>query len=397
MIDPRFSKDCQRRARARRRRADVPWGVLRSWRWLAVIALGGLLAATPAAIGSLPVGHSTISAAQLLDRIQHSTGTPYSGYAQATGSLGLPVSDQFSSVADLFGGQTQMRVWSRGARNWRVDTISLTGESDVHQDGTNLWTWAYETNQATLTIEPSAPAVRLPVAGDLLPTTLARRLLSEATPSEVSRLPDRRIAGHDVAGLRLRPRDKASTIDEVDVWADPASGLPLAADVRGQGANVVSTRFLDFSPATPSARDTAFTPPQGAHLRTTSDPDIAALIDRLGVATPPARLAGFGRNPQLPSLGSIGVYGRGVTEFAASPLFGHIARSLRRQLSTTTGVTSSAAGQAVTVGPLTLVLTTRLPLVTDPDGDIGTSWLLVGTVTQSTLLAAAAQLTASGR
>jgi hypothetical protein len=329
-----------------------------------------------------------------LARIQASGNVAYSGYAESTGGLGLPVSSQFSSIADLFGGTTQMRVWSRDRTDWRVDAVSLTGESDVHEIGTSIWTWGYESNEATLILEPQPPAVRLPVAGDLLPTTLARRLLSEATSSEVHRIGDLRIAGRDAAGLRLVPGDAVSTIDHVDVWADPSDGLALRVDVSGAGSTVVSTRFLDLSTATPPAADVGFTPAPATQRRVTGDVDIASFINRLGLAKPPASLAGFARNAAAPNLGSVGVYGRGVAEFAAAPLFGRTAGSLRRQLSTTVGVTTSAVGQSVTIGPLSLVLTPDTP--GNGPGQ-GLEWLLVGTVSQRVLTAAAAQLLVSGQ
>ncbi len=366
--------------------------MLRSWRWLVVAAVVAVLCATPAVVSHLPFPHSAIGAAALLARIQASGNVAYSGYAESSGGLGLPVSSQFNSIADLFGGTTQMRVWARDDSHWRVDAVTLTGESDEHQLGTSIWTWEYESNQATLIREAQPPAVRLPVAGDLLPTTLARRLLSEASPRDVHRIGDVRIAGRDAAGLRLVPAESASTIDHIDVWADPSNGLALRVDVYGAGSTVVSTRFLDLSTATPPAADIGFIPAPAAQRRVTGDVDIASFINRLGLAKPPASLDGFLRNTAAPELGSVGVYGRGVAEFAAAPLFGRTAGSLRRQLSTTAGVTTSAAGQSVTVGPLSLVLTPDSP--GDGPGQ-GLEWLLVGTVSQQTLTTAAAELLAS--
>ena len=147
------------------------------------------------------------------------------------------------------------------------------------------------------------------------------------------RIGDLRIAGRDAAGLRLVPANSASTIDHVDVWADPGDGLALRVDVYGAGSTVVSTRFLDLSTATPSNADIGLTPAPAAQRRDSQDIDITSFINRLGLAKPPAWLAGFARNAAVPGLGSVGVYGRGVAEFAASPLFGRTAGSLRRQLS----------------------------------------------------------------
>jgi hypothetical protein len=356
------------------------------WRWLVVLFGVVALIALPAAISAIPAHQSGIAAEDLLSRITHPRAVGYSGYAESSGGLALPVTRQFSSIGDLFGGNTQMRVWWRGTRDWRVDTIGFAGESDVHVRPRGTWTWDYESNHATWT-ERSAPAeVRLPAAGDLLPTQLARRLLSEASADEVSRLPSKRIAGRSAPGLRLRPTAAESTIDHVDVWADLASGLAMRVDIHGKGSgNVLTSRFLDFSTHLPPARDTAFSPPSRARIHILTDPDLISAIDRFGLGAPPAQLGGLSRNAALPSLGSIGVYGIGVTEFAAVPLPDQIAYSLKQEL---TGVANTTQdGLSTAVGPLSLLLT-------NPDPN-DTTWLLTGTVTLRTLSVAAGQL-ASG-
>src|SRR6185503_14565060 len=40
--------------------------------------------------------------------------------------------------------------------------------------------------------------------------------------------------GRDAAGLRLRPSDNGTTIDRVDVWVDPATGLALRVEIYGK-------------------------------------------------------------------------------------------------------------------------------------------------------------------
>ena len=341
-----------------------------------------VLVALPAAIGALPVRQSSITAIDLLTRIRQSSGQVYSGYAESSGGLALPVTRQFNQVANLFGQGTQMRVWYRGRTDWRVDTITTAGESDLHVGRAGTWIWDYESDTATWMGGAVDPAVRLPTAGDLLPTYLARRLLSEATPDQVRRIPAKRIAGHTAPGLRLTPHERESTIEYVDVWADEGTGLPLRVDVVGSGTTVLTSRFLDLSTRQPSARDTLFVPPPGARLETQTQVDVAAELDQFGDVTPPSSLAGLPRNPQLPAFGSIGIYGSGVTEFAAAPLPGRIAFSLQYQLEGTAAKTKY--GLALAVGPLSMLLTKF-----DLTGD---AWLLTGTVTQAALARAGAQL-----
>src|SRR4029453_13306921 len=85
---------------------------------------------------------------------------------------------------------------------------------------------------------------RLPQAPDLLPPDLARRLLADAAPGDgLTALPPRRVAGIAAAGLRFTPGDPDTTIDRLDVWADPATGLPLQVELAGG----FPSRFLALS------------------------------------------------------------------------------------------------------------------------------------------------------
>lgn len=350
-----------------------------------------VLSALPGVIGRLPAGHSQVSPATLLTRVQASADVAYSGYAESTGALDLPVSaGQFGSLSDLFGGSTQLRVWSRSSLDWRVDQISATGETDRFSVPDGIWSWNYEADTATLDFQAAGVAVRLPRADDLLPANLARRLLSQATPTQVSRLADARIAGRDAAGLRYTPAAAQSTIAHVDVWALAATGLVLKVQVfgRAEAVPVVATSMLDVSISRPAASVTAFVPPPHARIQQQNAPDIVAFINQLGRVTPPRQLAGLARADQNSGLGAVGVYGQGVTRLVAIPLFDRTADQLRAQLSRAVGASTAGTGAiSIGVGPLNLLLAA-------PEGGPGegSSWLLVGTVSAATLTTAQAQL-----
>ena len=294
------------------------------------------------------------------------------------------MTDQFNSIADLFGGTTQLRAWWQNPTSWRVDTVDATGENDLHTDATGTWAWDYESNTATRESGTSAP-VRLPRADDLLAPTLARRLLSEAAPSEVTRLPNKRIAGRDAAGLRLVPSDPRTTISRIDVWALPSSGLALAVDVyaKGTSATTLTSVMLDLSTSRPSTSTIAFTPPDGAKVQVEGRADIVTALDQFGRTQPPETLAGLDRG-QTTDLGAVGVYGRGVTQLIALPLSARLNGSFQHQLTSAVGASAAAAGTTLGVGPVNLLLTTTRAN--------GSAWLLVGTVDQATLAQAAAEV-----
>jgi outer membrane lipoprotein-sorting protein len=355
-------------------------------RWGAVVAGVAVLAALPWAVSRLPAGSNTMTAPALLARIAASTSQGYSGLAESTGGLALPVTSQFNSIADLLGGQTQLRVWWRAASDFRVDQIDVTGETDTVQDAAGMWSWDYEANVATRSDDVAQAKVRLPRAADLLPPEVGRRLLSQAQPAELSRLGSERVAGQDAMGVQLHPSSPATSIGRVDVWADKASGLPLRVAVYGRsGGAVLTTKFLDVSTSRPDAARTAFTPPPEARVRRQGRLDIAAAIDRFGGDQPPSQVAGLARNNEMPAIGAVGIYGRGVTELAAVPLPEDVAASLRDQLASTPGVAETPdGGFVISVGPLSL-------LIAEPSST-GAAWLLTGTVTSETLRTAEAQL-----
>lgn len=361
---------------------------------MAVAALTAALGLAPAAVAAWPTTSDPVSAPSLLARINASTAVGYSGYAQSVGGLSLPITTQFSGLVDLIGGTTQMRVWWQADDRNRVDVVSAVGETDLIRDATGTWQWDYQGAKATRTRVAPDVRVRLPVAGDLLPTELGRRLLSEAEPAEVSRLPVVRIAGRDAPGLRLRPAAPQSSIDHVDVWADPATGLPVRVAVFGTGAATaaVTTSFLDLDTTRPADTQLQFEPPFGTHISYVDGPtqnDLVSAVDRFAPAKPPAILAGLERTDRGEGFGAIGVYGRGVTELVAVPLWGRIAGPLRTQLTATSTTQNPDGSVLLGAGPIGLLLTA------DQGG--GRSWLLAGTVTTATLTAAAAQLTGSDR
>lgn len=353
-------------------------------RWGAVAVGVTLLASLPSAVRLLPVSDSGLTAGELLAKVQGSARAGYSGYAEAVGGLNLPLTDQFSALTDLFGDRTRLRVWWRGRDDFRVDALTATGETDLHQDATGSWTWDYEDDHAQRT---APAAVRLPAPADLDPAQLGRRLLSEADAAEVSRLPDRRVAGRDAPGLRLRPTDPQTTVTNVDVWVDPDTGLPLRVGVYGANSArpVVESSFLDFTSTMPSRADTAFEPPPGQHTTVESGTDdLASRVDTFAPFLPPERLAGYPLRERVDGLGSIGTYGRGVTVLVAVPLPGQVAFRLDRQLGDTPGIQETAAGPLLAVGPLSLLLTDRVLG--------GRTWLLTGTVSTAALLRAADDL-----
>lgn len=348
-----------------------------------MVLAAALVVGVPVAVRSRAAG--PVAEPELTDlvaRVQASDEVGWSGRAQSRGSLQLPDSDSFATLGQLLGEEVELRAWWLGPRSWRVDRIRSTGEIDTFRDGGGQVRWVFESERATFS---PVSTIRLPDAVDVLPATLGRDLLQGARADEVSALAPARVAGVDAVGLRLRPSDTSTTIDHVDLWADPGTGLPLRVDLYGTGTTlpVLTTAFTDVTLTSPEAATVRFSAPADVTLAYEESTDVAAAANALQQFDLPATVAGLStRDGQDP--GAVGVYGRGPTTMIVFPLRGSVARPLRDQLSRNGAATQTAAGTLAPVGPISVLLT-RVP-------GRGGGFLLAGTVTPQTLTAAAAQL-----
>ena len=338
------------------------------------MAGGALLVAVPSAVAMLPVDGPPMTTAALLAKVRASGSVAWSGYGESRGTLDVPDVQQLGDLASLVGGTTRLRAWWRDRNDFRVDALSLVGETDVAQDATGSWTWSSADRRA-LRLDGTLP-VRLPQPGDLLAPILGARL-SRTSDVAASPLAVRRVAGRAAVGVRLVPRHPGTTtVDAVDLWADPGTGLPLRVEVRAGGRVALTSLVLDLDLARPAAARTSFAPPRGVAVSRQDAPDLAALVDRFSPYALPSVLAGLTRTDAVRGLGSGGVatYGQGLGAFALVPLPRNVARDVTRSLASRAGIVST---------PLINALVVR---------DGRRTYLLAGTVPGSVLDRAASQL-----
>jgi hypothetical protein len=202
-------------------------------RWGAVLAVVVVLCAIPVAINVWPARAADIGVPALRERIAASARQALSGYAQSTGLLPLPSLPNLERVTALVSGTTEMRTWYAGPDRWRVDVIAGGSERDTYQTPDGQYVWDYEDNQLSHIVGDQP--LRLPRAADLTPPELVRRIFDLAAGDRFEPVADKRVAGRAAAGLRIVPATADTTVDHVDVWADPASGLPLQAEVTAKG------------------------------------------------------------------------------------------------------------------------------------------------------------------
>lgn len=358
-------------------------------RWALVAGGVALLCLLPVVDSALPVTVPRLSVSQLRARILDSPRS-YAGYVESNATFGLPALSGFGSVTSLLDGVTRMRVWQASSDRWRVDVLTDVGERDTYQTPHGSFIW--DSGTELLTEVLGRYPLRLPRAADLVPPSLALRLLHMAGPrARMSELPPRRVAGVAAAGLRLIPGDPASTVEHIDIWAEPGTGLPLQVEVFGRdnGQPALETQFLQVSAWHPTAA--VLTPQRGpgTAFTQTDAADLSGALGDLGPVILPGTLAGRARLATPFGFGQVGIYGRGLATFAVLQLGGSTGLRLISAARYDGGVSIKVRhGTGV-------VVSTRLitAVLLHPNAAAGT-FVLAGFVNRQLLQRAAMQLAA---
>ena len=355
------------------------------WRGLVVGGLVAVLVALPGLVGALPARDRPVGAGELLARVLASDQVAYQGYAEARAGLGLPDVPRAGRVVALLGERTRMRAFVAGPDRWRVDELTPIGERDLYADGSTTMAWDSGDRRVTVT-DGEAP-VRFARPADLLPPELGRRVAAAAEAGEATRLGARRVAGVQALGLRITPRSEGTTLTRADLWADPATGLPVRVELtaKGQDEPIVTAAFLDLRLGAPDPGHVRFDLPGDAEVERDEAPDLARAIDRFSPFVLPDPLAGQPRRTRV--AGAASTYGRGfdlvaVLAFPAS--FSPRTRAFLDKVPSRTGPWGEAS-----------VIATPLlnGMIFERDG---VAYALAGTVTQPAIDRVAAELAHDG-
>jgi hypothetical protein len=350
-----------------------------------------VLCGLPVIASALPTSMPAMTAGQLRARILASADESYAGYAESNAAFGLPPLAGLTGVTALFDGPTKMRVWEASPTQWRVDVLSDAGERDTYQLGRRTYIW--DSGAELLTEVSGRQSLRLPRPADLVPPALAQRLLAEVgRQARFSVIPPLRVAGQGAAGLRVTPADPESTIGHIDIFAQPATGLPLMVEVFGRGSAGASTpellsQFFQVSSWRPDFG--VLTPRRGpgTGFTVTRADNLAGVLSKLVTLALPPQLAGRDRQPT--GFNPFGVYGGGLAAFAVLGLPGSAEPNLVAQALSAGGTALAMSGGigALISAPLINAVIIR---PSDPD----TIFVLVGTVSPSVLEQAAGMLMA---
>lgn len=361
-------------------------------RWLAVAAgvaaLVASIALAPTALRSIDAAASPyepMTPERIVEQVLASADVGHQGVAQSRGSLGLPDLPRLSGVPALLGATTRMRVWWATPDAWRVDTLTLNGETGTYGVGSNTVVWDFES--AELTTFLGVDGARLPRPDDLLPPQAARRILAGlGSDDRVEPLPDEWVAGRTAAGIRILPGDARSTVAHVDLWVDPASGLPLDLRIVGaDGLDALVSTFLDLDVEPPAADVIAAPAAPGAHRDVVSTPDIVAAVDEHSPWLLPDTLASLPVSRSV--LQGTATYGSGLVRFALLPLPRDTAGDIVEG-----AIEGGATFLQLTGGSGAVVTSSVLNAVVIRGNDRDHAYVLAGFVTVDTLSAAAQEL-----
>lgn len=249
-------------------------------RWFAplalVLAVGGtgIVAATADADPRL----APKTAEQLLVDLQGAEVDGLSGTVVQKAELGLPALPSVggadtSQLTSLLSGSHTLRVWYAGPEKARFALLDKAlGETDVIVDGTQLWTWSSQENEATRRTlpEPSSDQRRVQAPETpLTPQQAADKALAALGSSTVVSTDSTvKVAGRPARELVLRPKPEdtaGSLITAVRIAVDDVTSTPLRVQVLGTGGTTVAEvgfESVDF--AVPDDQQFRFNPPKGA-------------------------------------------------------------------------------------------------------------------------------------
>jgi outer membrane lipoprotein-sorting protein len=329
--------------RGRQARWAVPAG--------AVAAVGMVIAGSVIAHGQATPALPARTTAQLLAAVDNPAALPsaMTAVVQETASLGLPdlpgSSDPLSGLSLLSGSHT-FKIWYDGPAKVRVAVPVTMGETDLRRDGSSVWLWDSQTNQAThyilpagtATTVPSVPAQNVPA-----PPQLAKQILAAVgSTTTVGLQQNVTVAGQPAYQLSLAPKASSSLIGQVRIAIDASNSLPLQVQVfaRGAASPAFSVGYTSLSFATPAAANFAFSPPPGAKVKTVTVPagrgagnvGLGGVLPNLPAGTVPASMKVAPPPPGSVTLQMSGNGGKTVTVTGGKPLPAAVRKQLEAAL-----------------------------------------------------------------
>lgn len=275
----------------RRRRWAVPLVA-------ALAAMGFAAAPNLMPAGAAQPDLPPLTPAELLTKAQTAQVTSLSGTIAMTANLGLPAlpgsltgGGSTGLLTSLLSGTHTAQIWLDGPDHQRLALNAPMAETDWIHNGHDAWSWDSTTQRVVHVTMPAPTASQSPRTPDKAdaaepskpaeqtPEALANELLAQVDPTtKVTVQSPRYVADRPVYQLVIAPRSTASTIGQISISVDAATGLPIDVAITPAGATspAFELGFTQLSFDKPSASEFAFKPPTGASVTESADP--AALL-----------------------------------------------------------------------------------------------------------------------
>lgn len=287
---------------------------MRHWRWAVVIGAVAVLCSLPVIAANWPVTEPGVAVDELRSRVAGSGGVPYEGLFESRGGLRLPDLGRLDDEVAPFRTTSRVRVWYTDAEQWRADELLVGAERSVYRERGGLWTWDSGTRRVVHSLREADEPLRIPRLMDLSPAELGRRLLQQSPNETVTPIGARRVAGVVGSGLRIVPSSPDATIDHVDMWVDPDTGVALRVEIdTGGTAPVFETSWIDLRFRTPDPDVLSFDPDEaGQPVREATALDPVEQASQTSFPLPfPDELAGLPRRSAASA--ALATYGDGLS------------------------------------------------------------------------------------
>ncbi|WP_427894134.1 LolA family protein [Kribbella sp. GL6] len=255
----------------------------RNRRWLvpvtAVAVVAGVGALGPVVADASPKLPS-ITAQDLLTKVQTAKVNGLSGTVSSTADLGLPAIPGMggrgsSQITEMLSGQHTARVAFATPDKARVSVLDNQAERVWTTDGTSAWAYdsaKREATKLTLPAHQNGKPEKTPektTPQNYNPQDVAKQFLAAIDPTTTVQVSGtEKVAGRDAYKLRLVPKTDKTTVGSVTLAIDSKTWVPLDVTVmpRSGGNPAVELGFTSVSFDVPSASTFTFTPPKGVKV-----------------------------------------------------------------------------------------------------------------------------------
>ena len=253
-------------------------------RGLSVIVAAGILLVTTAALAGaarsspeLPAVSAERLVANTIRAV--SANPPISGSMTAHFDIGLPdfpdegpatPTGPAALLASL-SGDHRLRVW-HSRDGVRLSDLLPTAERSIIVSRTQAWLWDSSSMTAVRLgagADPGTEAAARTAASMLDPEQLAQRALAAIDPTtRVTVAGSTSVAGREAYVLSLEPRTSATLVGRIELYVDASRWLPLGGAVFARGASspALSAKFTSVSFGAIDPAVYRFTPPPGAKV-----------------------------------------------------------------------------------------------------------------------------------